>query len=296
MRIRSIKPEFWRSEDVKRLPREIRLLFVGLWSYVDDNGVGVDDYRRIAADLGPLEDDPVEFREYVRDGLARLSRRSPEGFGPPLVARYEVDGKRYIFITGWEHQRVDKPAKSRYPLPPEGWTSEDPDPPEDVAKPSGESRESVAPGTGEQGNRGTGEKDSPTAPRRAPSKTPTGFEEFWSNYPRKVSKADARKAWPAATRKLAPDRLAKAAAYWARLWTDTETPKEFIPYPATWLRGERWDDDPPIRRGTPPRAPTGTGSRRMDKALGYLVPDDPLLAQLGGTPPALTIIEGGQTA
>ena len=42
MRIRTVKPEFWRSEDVSRLPVADRLLFIGLWSYVDDNGVGVD--------------------------------------------------------------------------------------------------------------------------------------------------------------------------------------------------------------------------------------------------------------
>src|SRR5687768_12953988 len=59
MRIRNIKPEFWRSVDVKSLSPEDRLLFIGLWSYVDDNGVGVDDHRQIAADLFPLEDDPL---------------------------------------------------------------------------------------------------------------------------------------------------------------------------------------------------------------------------------------------
>jgi hypothetical protein len=163
VRIRSIKPEFWRSEDVKRLPREIRLLFIGLWSYVDDNGVGIDDYRRIASDLGPLEDDPVEYREYVRDGLATLSRHCRDISSPPLVARYAVDGKRYLFITGWDHQRVDKPAKARYPRPPEGWTSNNPEPPEGVETSSRDSRDTLAPGTGEQGNRGTDKKASPSS-------------------------------------------------------------------------------------------------------------------------------------
>lgn len=39
-----------------------------------------------------------------------------------------------------------------------------------------------------------------------------------------------------------------------------------------------------------------TGSPRLDKAMGYLAPGDPLLAHLGGDAPNLTIIEGGQTA
>ena len=33
MRIRSIKPEFWRSDDITALSLEDRLLFIGLWSY-----------------------------------------------------------------------------------------------------------------------------------------------------------------------------------------------------------------------------------------------------------------------
>ena len=40
MRIRSIKPEFWTSDDITALAVDDRLLFIGLWSYVDDNGVG----------------------------------------------------------------------------------------------------------------------------------------------------------------------------------------------------------------------------------------------------------------
>ena len=40
MRIRSIKPDFWRSDDLDRLDWHTRLVYIGLWSYVDDNGVG----------------------------------------------------------------------------------------------------------------------------------------------------------------------------------------------------------------------------------------------------------------
>ncbi len=35
VRIRSIKPEFWRSDDIDALSVFERLLFIGLWSYVD---------------------------------------------------------------------------------------------------------------------------------------------------------------------------------------------------------------------------------------------------------------------
>ena len=157
MRIRSIKPEFWRSDDITALSREHRLLFVGLWSYVDDNGVGVDDYRAIAADLFALEDDQKEVRDFVREGLATLSRAL-------LVARYMVDGKAYLFITSWDrHQRIDRPSKARHPRPPADWTpptSGNDDQAQILAMDSRESPDTLDAGTGEQGNRGTGEKNS----------------------------------------------------------------------------------------------------------------------------------------
>ncbi|RKT85627.1 hypothetical protein SAMN05421805_12770 [Saccharopolyspora antimicrobica] len=164
MRIRSIKPEFWRSTAVAELPREFRLLWIGLWSYVDDNGVGIDDYRLIAADLFAL-DDPVEAREFVREGLATLSRGLQ-------ITRYTLDGRSYLYVNGWDkHQRIDRPGKPRYPLPPTDLppTPTDKTPGSDqsvpvaergLAEPSRQSREALASGTEEQGNRGTGQKES----------------------------------------------------------------------------------------------------------------------------------------
>lgn len=155
MRIRSVKPEFWRSESITRLPRDVRLLFIGLWSYVDDNGVGVDDYRQIAADLFALEDDLSEVRNYVREGLATLAREL-------LLTRYEINGKRYLHITTWDkHQRIDKPNKERYPKPDHEDavpTSDNAPVVESIARPSRHSRETPAPGTEEQRNRGTEER------------------------------------------------------------------------------------------------------------------------------------------
>ena len=147
MRIRSIKPEFWRSLDIAALSIEDRLLFVGLWSYVDDNGVGVDRVPIIAAELfaDDLSRDPRETLARVSDGIGRLSERG-------LVQRYSDDSRDYLAVTNWDrHQRIDKPNKPRYPLP----TSENVTIRETLARHSRDPRETPAPGTGEQGNRGT---------------------------------------------------------------------------------------------------------------------------------------------
>lgn len=148
MRIRSIKPEFYTSEDIAALDWPTRLLFIGLWSYVDDNGVGRDVERLIVADLFPLEDDP-------RETLATVSRGLQTLFEQGLIARYHVHGKPYLQVTGWEkHQRIDKPNKARY----EPVTCADAVIRDTLPTPSRDTRDTLAPGTGEQRNRGTGDQ------------------------------------------------------------------------------------------------------------------------------------------
>jgi len=74
------------------------------------------------------------------------------------------------------------------------------------------------------------------------------FETFWAEWPRKVAKAEARKAW-AQTAKVRPDlqtilnaiKAASATEQWMR------GNGQFIPHAATWLRGERWDDEHEVR-------------------------------------------------
>ena len=68
------------------------------------------------------------------------------------------------------------------------------------------------------------------------------FDEFWSLYPRKIAKATARKAWA----KLSAEQqlmAAKAIDSHCQYWKAKETELEFIPYPSTWLNGERWEDE-----------------------------------------------------
>ena len=150
MRIRSIKPEFWRSPDVSDLVIEDRLLFIGLWSYVDDNGVGQDRVSTICADLfaDDLSRDPRETLARVSEGLQRLSEAG-------RIVRYTVENRDYLTIDNWsKHQRIDKPNKPRYPAPNRG----DAQICETLAESSRDTRDTLAPGTGEQRNRGTEEQ------------------------------------------------------------------------------------------------------------------------------------------
>lgn len=163
-RIRSIKPEFWKSESIARLDYFTRLLFIGLWSYVDDNGVGIDHHRLITAELFPLEEDFASVAREVREGLARLADTG-------RVRRYAVEGKSYIAIVNWaEHQKIDRPNKERYPQPedpratPTPPTSGNPPPRETLDEPSRESRATPASGAVEQGSSGAEEQGISSAP------------------------------------------------------------------------------------------------------------------------------------
>lgn len=68
------------------------------------------------------------------------------------------------------------------------------------------------------------------------------FEVFWMQYPRKLARKDAEKAW----QKIAAHKrteVIEAIKKHAALWKQQGTEKQFIPYPASWLRGERWQDE-----------------------------------------------------
>ena len=72
------------------------------------------------------------------------------------------------------------------------------------------------------------------------------FEQFWQAYPRRIAKKDARKAWD--TIRPTPQLLETILT--ALAW-QTQQPQwmkddgAFVPYPASWLRAERWEDECP---------------------------------------------------
>ena len=137
---------------------QTRLTFIGLWAYVDDNGVGRDVEKLIAAELYALEDDPVATLAHVVASLDELSRGS-------RITRYTVGGKPYLSITGWsEHQKIDRPNKPRYPQAGEAdkpLTCDDAEPRDTLATPSRHPRESPSTGAVEQGSSGAGEQVEP---------------------------------------------------------------------------------------------------------------------------------------
>ena len=68
------------------------------------------------------------------------------------------------------------------------------------------------------------------------------FDEFWALYPRRVSKKEAMTAWSRLDEGKQFEVIQSLPIH-VRYWSLSGTTKEFIPYPATWLNGERWTDE-----------------------------------------------------
>lgn len=107
-RIRSIKPEFWTSEQVVECSPIARLLFIGIWNFADDAGRIPASPRSLKLQIFPGDDITSESIRGMADEL------SANG----LLVRYEVDGKEFLQVTGWHHQKIDRPQPPKYPPPP----------------------------------------------------------------------------------------------------------------------------------------------------------------------------------
>ena len=72
----------------------------------------------------------------------------------------------------------------------------------------------------------------------------TPFDQWWAEYPRKVSKIPARLAYAKAA-KLVGHRALLSTIKAYRAATNDYKPKDrrFIPYPASWLNAGKYDDD-----------------------------------------------------
>lgn len=257
MRIRSIKPEFWRSQDMANRSFFTRLLFVGLWSYVDDNGVGMDSVPLIRADLFPLDDDVQTISKLIAGALTELSVSGQ-------VTRYEgSDGRHYLFIDGFStHQKINRPTKSRKPMPTSGKIKD----PGEVTEPSVSAHVILTEdslGEGIKGAREQGNEVVKTpSPQAAKPADPDGFDEFWQTYPRRQGRGDAVKAFAKAIKRADIDEILAAAHRHA---VDPNRVDQFTAMAATWLNQDRWLDD-----ALPDRARERSGSMTAsEKVSGW---------------------------
>lgn len=167
-RIRTIKPEFWSSPGLPTDPWE-RLLFVAMWNWADDYGIGTANERELLAFAFP--NDPQIDSADLRRMLASVRR----AFG---VEFYTVAGRPYYAIPSWEsHQKIDRRSARRNPGPEEAETHLYQPPPESPrdspeSPPISQRDAGVGKGTEDLGKGteevGTEEDDSPPEPSHFP--------------------------------------------------------------------------------------------------------------------------------
>jgi hypothetical protein len=172
-RIRTIKPEFWDSPSVAQVSPWSRLLFIAMWNWADDHGRGTANLKELEGFAFPND---TKFTDrsgntvHFRDLVAEVA----EAFG---VLFYTVRGRPYYEIPSWDdHQRNERRSKgSKHPSPQvDGAVAEIPSVDAETPRTSG-------PVTGEQGNRGTGEKrprSSNAAENIEQSVTTSAYEEL----------------------------------------------------------------------------------------------------------------------
>lgn len=108
-RIRTIKPEFWTAEQVMECSPTARLLFIGVWNFCDDGGNHPASCKTLKAEVFPGDDiTAAEIDALVGELLTN-----------DLLVEYEAAGKRYWHVTGWHHQKIEKP-NFKHPKPTDG--------------------------------------------------------------------------------------------------------------------------------------------------------------------------------
>lgn len=212
-RIRTIKPEFFTSEDIVALSPMARLLYIAIWCEADKEGRLLWKPKTFKMRYFPADECDILAlcEELVDAGLVRLY-----GEGLAFVPRFTT------------HQHIN-PRETASSLP---------DPDAMTTRRDASARDSDAQG----GREGKG-KEGKT---RDASEDPTGFAEFWSAYPNRKARQDAVKAW----RKINPSdalqaSILKAIAEQCQGEDWRKEGGRFVPHAATWLNGKRWQDELP---------------------------------------------------
>ena len=170
------------------------LLFTWIIPHTDDFGRMDGDSATVKGIVVPMRD---KTTDEIEEALIELDKSK-------LIERYEVDGRKFLYVAKFEqHQtfKVDRPRQAQFPV-----------------------------------KRGLVSK------RKETNQYTDDFENAWLEYPNKVNKFMAFRAY----QKIKPDEKLKkiifAAIATQKSWRQWQ--EGFIPHFSTWLNGRRWEDIP----------------------------------------------------
>lgn len=147
-RIRTFKPEFFRSPDTAKATPQARILYMAMWSWANDEGVGETNLYGLLGFAFPDEDELT-----VKD-LQRLLKEVRGSFG---VVFYGNKKRFFYSIPSWDaHQKTERRAAGRFPKPsdPDSYPDLRFEAPDGGGGNSSPTEGKSSSGTGEQGNLG----------------------------------------------------------------------------------------------------------------------------------------------
>ena len=218
-RSRNIKPAFFENDELAECKPLARLLFIGLWTVADCQGVLEDRPRRIKAQVLPYDECDIE---------ALLSELISHGF----IRKFQVDQSNYLHIIRFvKHQNPHKKEEAKHPAPIEPGAS-----PELAPNKNGASRADSFLLNPDSGN----------------LNPDSLFDDFWKVVHRKEAKPKAKEAFKKAVDALAKARgkgEAEAAMHIVKrmkLFANSPQANDDVKgriHPTTWLNQGRYDDD-----------------------------------------------------
>ena len=226
---RILKESICTSENIDTLSAFQETVFYRLIVNCDDYGRMDARPKLLAAKLFPLKD--IRAAQ-IEDALRALTSAE-------LVTLYEVDGKPFLQMNTWDRHQQVRAKKSKYPSPDNGILTS--------ANICNQmiSDDSKCPRNPIQSESESESKTNPAQARKFCQREL--FDRFWQKYPRKTAKQDALKAWDKLKADEALlDTILAALDRQIPLWDDPQ----YIPHPATWLNGHRWEDEPVGRKTT----------------------------------------------
>lgn len=120
MRIRQVKPDFWKDARMADLSEGARLFYIGTWQLCDDAGWMRWDVPGIAAELYPFEGRRARERRVERhaSALVSLKRLHIHDCGhaevPKMPTHQHLAGTtRRVQTVAMEHHKCGSPATSR---------------------------------------------------------------------------------------------------------------------------------------------------------------------------------------
>ena len=220
---RILKESICTSDNIDELTTFQENVFYRLLVCCDDFGRMDARPKILASKLYPLKSIRAD---QMADALRALSSAE-------LVTLYEVGGKPFLQMKTWERHQQIRAKRSKYPGPENSNLISS-----DINCNQMISDDCICPRNPIQSE---SEYENPNPNPNTNSSSAGAFEEFWAAYPRKVGKSDAQKAF--AKVKVPVQVLIEAINKQKTTEQWCKDGGKYIPYPATWLNGGRWQDE-----------------------------------------------------